>query len=177
MKKFIPLLFSCVFSFQASEIFAQPMEPFGQNGSQFVAPASSINWLTSYQEAVSRSQATSKPIVILFTGTSWCPACMKLEREVLNNPAFTQAVGQRFIFLKAEFPRSSTTNSPYQSLLERYHVQAFPTFIVVNSNGQQLYTVQYQSGGAQAYAQELLQRLPRSTGGNFSNQPDFHPFQ
>ncbi len=175
MKNFIPLLFSSAFFL--SSLFAQPMEPFGQNTSQFSAPTSSINWLTNYQEAISRSQAASKPIVILFTGTSWCPACMKLEREVLNHPAFTQTIAQKFIFLKAEFPNYATRNSPYQPLLERYHVQAFPTFVVINSNGQQLYTIGNQSGGPQAYVRALLQGLPQQSSNNFSNQPNFNPFQ
>jgi thiol-disulfide isomerase/thioredoxin len=122
----------------------------------------SINWVKSYSDAVALSQSTSKPIVILFTGSSWCPACMKLEREVISNPEFAKAVGQKFVFLKAEFPNyseGSMMSSPYKALLDRYGVDAFPTMVVVNANGQQLFRVNYRNGGVRAYAQELLQKL------------------
>lgn len=131
---------------------------------------SGINWLRTYSEAISLSQSTSKPIVILFTGTGWCPACMKLEREVLKNPEFTQAVGQKFVFLLAEFPdysESAVLASPYKALLDRYGVSQFPTMVVTNANGQKLYTVDYREGGARMYAQELLQKSNTQTQSNY----------
>jgi cytochrome oxidase Cu insertion factor (SCO1/SenC/PrrC family) len=91
---------------------------------------------------------------------------MKLERQVLQRPEFAQAVGQFFIFLKAEFPvysESAIASSPYKALLDRYNVNNFPTMIVVNADGQQLYTVNYREGGPQAYIQDLLQNLNRKT--------------
>lgn len=124
------------------------------------APSGVLKWVNTYSEAVAQSQSTGKPIVILFTGTNWCPACMKLEKEVLKSSEFAQMVGQKFIFLKAEFPDySNVAASPFKTLLDRYGIEAFPTIVVVNASGQQLYTVNYREGGARAYAQELLQKL------------------
>lgn len=120
----------------------------------------SISWLNNYSEAVSLSQSSSKPILILFTGTNWCPACMILERKVLNQSEFAQAVAQKFVFLKAEFPDySNAANSPYKPLLDRYNINEFPSIVVVDANGTVLYRVSYKEGGPQAYAQELLQKL------------------
>jgi thiol-disulfide isomerase/thioredoxin len=146
------------------------------NSSQNLYAVNHINWLRNYSDAVALSQSTSKPIAILFTGTGWCPACMKLERTVLNNPEFAQAVAQRFVFLKAEFPdysESAVMASPYKPLLDRYGVNAFPTIVVVNTNGQMLYTVNYREGGPQAYAQELLQKLTQSGP---MNPPSYNQF-
>lgn len=136
--------------------------PSGNDFSQNSYATNQINWLRNYSDAVALSQSTSKPIAILFTGTGWCPACMKLERAVLTHSEFSQAVGQKFVFLKAEFPDYSepaVMASPYKPLLDRYGINAFPTIVVVNTNGQMLYTVNYREGGPQAYAQELLQKL------------------
>jgi thiol:disulfide interchange protein len=122
---------------------------------------SQINWLTSYDQAIAQSKASSKPVLILFTGTTWCPACMKLERDVLNRPEFLQAVASRFVFLKAEFPdysQGGTNASPFKPLLDRYNINSFPTMLVINANGQPLYTVPYQSGGAQAYIQQFMRQ-------------------
>jgi len=97
----------------------------------------------------------------LFTGTTWCPACMRLERDVISRSEFAQALSQRFIFLKAEFPDYSEGGvqaSPFKNLLDRYRVDAFPTMLVVNTNGQPLYSVPYQTGGLQAYIQQFMRR-------------------
>lgn len=118
-----------------------------------------INWLTNYDQAINQSKINAKPVLILFTGTAWCPACVKLERDVLNQPEFIQAVASRFVFLKAEFPdysQGGTNASPFKALLDRYNVNSFPTLIAINSAGQPLFTVPYQTGGMQAYIQQLM---------------------
>lgn len=134
----------------------------GSYSSNAYSSSTPIYWLTNYSDAVAQSQSTSKPILILFTGTTWCPACIRLERTVLNHPEFAQAIGQRFIFLKAEFPQYSESivaASPYKPLLDRYGVNTFPTMVVVNANGNMLFSLNYRDGGPQSYIQELLQKL------------------
>lgn len=134
---------------------------------QTVTPAfhsTQIQWLKNYSDATAKAQSEKKPIAILFTGSGWCPACVKLEREVIANSEFNQSVGQKFVFLKAEFPdysESAIMASPYKQLMDRYGVTAFPTIVVIDANGQQLYTVHYKQGGAQIYAHELLKGLSK----------------
>lgn len=139
--------------------YTQPSKNIPSNSSYY-QPGSSgrISWATNYSDAVSNANTLNKPVVILFTGTNWCPACMKLEKEVLTQPEFARLVGSNFVFLKAEFPdysESSMMGSPYRSIMLRYNVEAFPTFIVINPSGQILGRVDYQSGGPSAYAQAL----------------------
>lgn len=121
---------------------------------------SSIQWKNSFSAASSASEASSKPIVILFTGTNWCPACMMLERKVISQPAFAEAVGDKFVFLKADFPDySNAATSPYKPLLDRYNITEFPSIVVTDASGQVLFRVRYKDGGPGAYAQELLRGL------------------
>lgn len=122
------------------------------------ASPSRIYWHKNFDEALAQARDQNKRVVILFTGSTWCPACIKLENEVLSKFAFARAVGNNFVFLKAEFndySESGMHNSPYRSLMERYGVEAYPTFVVVDSSGKLLYKVNYQPGGPAAYAQAL----------------------
>lgn len=164
MKKIHSLYFAAMMLFSTAFLAAQGNQgtPSQNNGSSVPNASNQIQWLSDYAQAISQSASSSKPIVILFTGTGWCPACMKLEREVLKNPEFTNAVAQKFIFLKADFPdysEDAMMSSVYKPLMDRYHVNAFPTIVVIDAGGQKLYTVNYQTGGARVYAQELLQKL------------------
>lgn len=118
-----------------------------------------ISWVTSYTEAVTEAKSSDKPILILFTGTTWCPACKLLEKNVLVKPSFASAVGNQFVFLKAEIPYTSS-NSPYTSLLNRYNINEFPSIVIVNPSGNELFRVSYHGNvGEESYAQELLQKL------------------
>lgn len=178
MKKFSLVLCGTLL-LSSTQLMAQPSYNGGYSSNTPANesyPSGQIHWLNNYSEAVALSQSTSKPIVILFTGTGWCPACMRLEREVLTRPEFAQAIGQKFIFLKAEFPNYSENSvmaSPYKPLLDRYGVKAFPTIVVINASGQELFRVNYRAGGAQSYAQELLQKLNQSGAQNAVNYPRY----
>lgn len=141
----------CTFSLKA-----QPAQAYGNK------LAGQLNWQPNYNAAVSSARSSAKPILILFTGTNWCPACIKLERDVLTKPEFAQIVGDKFIFLKAEFPSNSADAiqaSPFKFLLDRYRVEGFPTMIVINPDGQVLFTVNYQAKGPNEYANEMINKL------------------
>lgn len=66
--------------------------------------AENIHWLTNFDEAVNQSRNTSKPVLILFTGSDWCTWCTRLEKEVFSTNEFAQAASDSFIFLKLDFP-------------------------------------------------------------------------
>lgn len=134
--------------------------------------ADTLNWQPDYNRAVALARSSSKPILILFTGTTWCPACMILERSVLTKPEFARAVGDKLVFLKAEFSNytmDSIQSSPYKFLLDRYQVDSFPTMIAINADGQTLFTVNYHAdiaknpaGAPSIYASEILNKLNQS---------------
>ena len=173
MKKITAFMLSYALLFGAT-LMAQATYSYTTPAPETYTSPSTIEWRQQYSDAISLSQTTSKPILILFTGSGWCPACMKLERDVLTRPEFAQAVAQHFVFLKAEFPdysESAVMASPYKPLMDRYQVKVFPTFVAINSQGEQLFKVNYRQGGAQAYAQELLQKLRQQQGNSSFNSP------
>lgn len=154
--RYLGCLVGLLFAFTTTLSFALHASP---SPLPSLPPVQGIHWHSEYSQAIAKSQAQGKPLIILFTGTQWCPACMQLERDVLANPQFTRALANRFVFLKAEFPdRSfrSMQRSPYYSLMTRYDVQAFPTLVVINEKGDRLHTVSYQGSGVEGYIQELI---------------------
>ena len=60
-----------------------------------------FRWGKSQKSAQQQSEETGLPIVLLFTGASWCGYCVKLEKEVLSKKEFKQgmdgvAIGVKF---------------------------------------------------------------------------------
>ena len=177
MRKLITLSFNALIMFSTMSLNAYPTNsPTNSSANNTRTNTSSaaqdrsnnakiIDWCENYTDSVRQAKELSKPLLILFTGTGWCPACIKLEREVLQKPEFIQGVNDNFVFYKAEFtdPSPEGLNSnPDSALLDRYQVNAFPTILVVDNNGKQLFTVDYKAGGADAYVREINQKLQSS---------------
>lgn len=145
--KFLKLLFLCM------TLFTTPRTLYAEAGS-------GLNWQTNYDEAVSQSRGTSKPIVLFFTGSDWCSWCNKLDSEVFDTKDFQDAAGNKFIFVKLDFPRSkrldARTTAQNKQLQERYNVRGYPTVIVLDSNQKQIGSTGYKQGGGKAYAAHLL---------------------
>jgi protein disulfide-isomerase len=126
-----------------------------------------INWYTNYDQAVKVAQSSNKPVVLLFTGSDWCSWCQKLEEEVFNTPEFANAVDNRFVFVKIDFPMHSTLppeiSAQNKRLQKQFPVAGYPTVIVLDSHLKQLGTTGYRPGGGKAYADYLFQLVQSHT--------------
>ncbi len=63
-----------------------------------------LTWYLNYEEAKKVAQAENKPIIILFTGSDWCPPCRALRKEVFPNRIFKQEA-KNVILVLADFPK------------------------------------------------------------------------
>ena len=123
-----------------------------------------INWQTNYQSALSEAKSSSKPIVLFFTGSDWCTWCIKLEEEALSTQEFSDAVGDKFIFVKLDFPLSGSQDPQIRSqnkqLQQKYNIHGYPTILLVDpQQEQQIGSTGYRQGGGRAYAEYLQQLL------------------
>lgn len=122
-----------------------------------------INWLTNYDEAIQISRSTSKPIVLLFTGTDWCSWCMRLEEEALNTPDFAEVVGDKFIFVKLDFPLNRKQipeiANQNKNLKKQFAISGYPTIIIIDSHQRPIGSVGYRPGGGKQYGLHLMRMV------------------
>jgi protein disulfide-isomerase len=127
------------------------------------ANASQINWMTNYDEALNLSRSTSKPLVLLFTGSDWCTWCIKLEKEALATPEFAQIAGDRFIFVKLDFPLNRTQppeiSAQNKRLQKQFDVSGFPMVVLVDPSERRIGQTGYRPGGGRAFGQYLLKMI------------------
>jgi len=124
-----------------------------------LAPVGAVEWQTDWTAAKQQAAEENKPLFLFFTGSNWCSWCNRLESEVLSTPEFTSRMGDKFIFVKLDFPRgesqSETLKKQNKVLQDTYEVSSYPTVILVNSQGEVINSTGYRSGGAAAYADHL----------------------
>lgn len=123
--------------------------------------AEEISWMTNYPQALQQAQADSKPIVLFFTGSDFCPACQHVDREILKSSDFIHAIKDKFIFVKLDFPMRTKldfkTAAQNEQLKNKYQVDKLPTFIVIDGNEKIIAKVPYPKEGAQKFTKDLLQ--------------------
>ncbi|MFP4166298.1 MAG: thioredoxin family protein [Opitutales bacterium] len=86
-----------------------------------------------------RGREEEKPVVLLFTGSTWCPPCKRLANKVLVTDQWAKLVREDIIFVVYDFPRSGGGSGPVaerrEAMAERFGVRGFPTLVVLDEAG------------------------------------------
>ena len=111
---------------------------------------------TDYNAASARAKANGRNVVILFTGSDWCPYCVKLAREVLSQREFLDFATNRYELVEIDFPKdakrqSESVRAANEALAKRFEVRGFPTVLLTDPDGKVLFTTGYSEGGAERW--------------------------
>ena len=120
-------------------------------------------WFTSFDQAKAESQKSGKPILADFTGSDWCPWCVKLRKEVFDTKQFKDWAAKSVVLLEVDFPRKKAqddaTKNANHALLVKYQVKGYPTVVFLTADGKVLGQSGYMTGGPAAWtanAQKIL---------------------
>ncbi|MCB9869433.1 MAG: thioredoxin family protein [Planctomycetes bacterium] len=129
------------------------------------AQTAAAAWHDDYDRAAALARKSGKDVLLVFTGTDWCPWCRRLEAEVLGHREFRAAAAARFELVKLEFPRDAAgwqkLAKPwrYQQLADQYAIDVYPSVLIVDATGAVLARTGYQKGGVAPYRAHLDQLL------------------
>lgn len=117
-------------------------------------------WLTDFEQAKATASQQNKDMFLYFTGSDWCPWCIRLDREVLSDANFVLPARQEFVFVLLDFPRNKSGQSQAlqqqnTELAARYQIEGYPTVVLANSNGDSYARTGYRPGGGDAYLKHI----------------------
>jgi thioredoxin-related protein len=114
-------------------------------------------WKTNVDEALKESKENGKTVVVLFTGTEWCPPCQKMEAEVFTKEEFTKPAIESYELVKLDFPRDRSKMPPHnEEWSSRLAVSSFPSVILLDMQGRPFAkTGGYVEGGPENYLKHL----------------------
>jgi protein disulfide-isomerase len=123
------------------------------------------HWIESLAQAQEEAKTANKPVLALFTGTDWCPYCVKLEKEVLSKPEFGDWAATNVILAKMDFPRKKKqtpdVKAANKAAAQKYRIGGFPTVLFLSAQGEIIGQMGYEQGGAAPWiqkAQTLLEK-------------------
>ncbi|MFN9342671.1 MAG: thioredoxin family protein, partial [Planctomycetota bacterium] len=116
-------------------------------------------WTEDAAAAVKQAQAESKDLLLLFTGSDWCPPCKRLEEEVFSKAEFNDAALKNFVLVKFDFPQNKEL--PPQTVKQneewqgRFGVSGFPTVMLVDQAQLPFGVLGFEEGGPANYLKRL----------------------
>lgn len=125
-----------------------------------VVHASDLTWSTDFSQTLAQARADNKMVLLDFTGSDWCPWCIRFDHEVLESDPFATYARNKLELVLVDFPRAKPQDDAVKqanrALANQYHVTGYPTLVLVNYAGNELgRQVGYLEGGPGAFIAEL----------------------
>ena len=125
-----------------------------------VVHASDLNWSTDFSRTLAQARADGKMVLLDFTGSDWCPWCIKFDHEVLETDQFATYARNKLELVLVDFlrtrPQDDALKQANRALADQYHVTGYPTLVLVNSAGNELgRQVGYLEGGPAVFIAEM----------------------
>ncbi|MEO8439214.1 MAG: thioredoxin family protein [Spartobacteria bacterium] len=118
-----------------------------------------LHWLTDYEAAKAQARSENKMLLMLFTGSDWCPPCIMLHRQVFSQPEFADYAAKNLVLLEVDFPRtkelSAEQKTANEKLANRFGIYGFPTVVVLDQSGKKLGDLGYMPGGPKEFIAAL----------------------
>lgn len=95
-------------------------------------------WQSKFSKAQAEAKETGLPILMLFTGTEWCPYCVKLEDQVFAEKEFKTFANQNLVLLMLDYEAGGTRDKELNKLKSEYGVSGFPTYFLTDASGSKL---------------------------------------
>ncbi len=107
-----------------------------------VATATAAEWGTDYEAALAQAKQQGKPVLADFTGSDWCYYCIRLRKEVLDEPVFAAWAAEHFVLLEVDVPQHRRIDDKLlaqnQMLCTKYRIDGYPTVLVIDDKGRPL---------------------------------------
>ncbi len=104
--------------------------------------AHAADWLTDYDKALEVAKEKNKPVLILFTGSDWCPPCMRMEKTVFSSKEFSDLADKYFVLIKLDSPKNKPQSAEEKKMVAKlgaqYEVQGVPTIVILGKKGKEI---------------------------------------
>jgi thioredoxin-related protein len=121
---------------------------------------------TNFPKSLEASRSSGRLLLLAFLGTDWSISSLKLDREVFDQSEFSDNVRYNYLLCKLHFyqtiDRGAEVPLQNQALAEKYHIEQFPTVIVLAPNGAELGRIGYVAGGLEKFDAAVKAVLPKN---------------
>ncbi|MBR7156485.1 MAG: thioredoxin family protein [Lentisphaeria bacterium] len=106
----------------------------------FTLCAAPKQWLTDYDAAVKQAQKEKKTLLVLFTGSDWCPGCIALNEHALSKPEFLEFAKKHLVLVYMDSPRRTPQSAAERAAVAKLDRKLapgpyIPATVIVSNDG------------------------------------------
>lgn len=121
------------------------------------ASAAELTWLTDLPKAKAQAKAEGKLVLLDFTGSDFCPPCIRLAKEVFPTKEFSAYAKQHLVLVEVDFPakkkQAPELKAANEALQKEFKVDGYPTLIVLTPEGKKLGELSFDADAKQLVAE------------------------
>ena len=102
-----------------------------------LAAQGATKWEHDYQAAIKRAKAEHK-VIFMDLWTEWCGPCLRLQKNVFPSPEGQAALAKVVPYSALVQKRDGTPVPEGTRLADQFQLNAFPTLVILDSNGKEL---------------------------------------
>jgi len=118
-------------------------------------------WGEDFAAAKKSAAASGKYVLLAFSGSDWCPWCVRMEKDIYGVKSFVKEAKKDFELVMIDMPNDQSILSPLaktqnRELVEKYGIRGFPCSVLVRPNGEEVTRFPgYRRGGPEAFLKDL----------------------
>lgn len=116
----------------------------------------SLLWGEDYVQTLTKAQENGRPVLLAFMGTGWCPWTEKLDKEILSDSPFMNALKEKVNFVWLNCPSNKgNTSVQVQELKALYGIEELPTIVMITPMQEEMFRIGYLPLSPQEYAAQI----------------------
>jgi len=124
--------------------------------------ASAGSFKTDFSAAKAEAAKEKKAMLVIFTGSDWCPPCKALHKNIFSKKEFVKGAEKDFVIVELDYPRkkkqSDALKKQNQELAKKYKIRGYPTVLLMDAKGKVFKTAERPSS-VKAYLEMLKTSL------------------
>lgn len=98
------------------------------------------NWMTDYDAALKLAAGEKKSLLVLFTGSDWCPGCIALNRNTLSQEKFMEFAKKNLVLVYMDSPRQKKQTPAERAAVMKLYRKLdpgpyIPATVIVSADG------------------------------------------
>jgi len=121
--------------------------------------ADKLAWQPVYKDAVKLAVKEKKPLLLIISGSDWCPPCKRMAKTLYPDAGFIKYTKENFVLYHVDLPRKSSLPQDVlkenQKLAGKYGSGFVPEIVVVDPATEKKIGATGYPGSPKALIQEL----------------------